>query len=160
MELQLVRVEKPDDVNVILGQAHFIKTVEDLHETLITQVPGIRFGLAFCEASGPALVRWSGTDDELTALARDNARHLACGHLFIVFLRGCFPINVLNAIKAVPEVCGIFSATANPLQVVVTESDQGRGVLGVVDGIPSQGTESDAEIAKRKSFLRQIGYKL
>ncbi len=160
MELHVVNVEKPNDVNVILGQAHFIKTVEDLHETLAAQVPGIRFGLAFCEASGPALVRWSGTDEQLTSLARDNARHLACGHLFLIFLRDCYPINVLKAVQAVPEVCGIYCATANPLQVIVAETDQGRGVLGVVDGVPSQGSESDAEISQRKSFLRQIGYKL
>ncbi len=160
MELHVLAVDKPEDVNVVLGQAHFIKTVEDVHEALVGQVPGIRFGLAFCEASGPALVRWSGTDEELTAMARDNARHLGCGHLFVLFLRDCFPINVLNAIKAVPEVCRIFCATANPLQVIVAETEQGRGVLGVVDGVAPQGTESDTEIAQRKSFLRQIGYKL
>ncbi len=153
-------VEKSDEINVILGQAHFIKTVEDLHEALVGQIPGIRFGLAFCEASGPALVRWSGTDDTLTALARDNARRLACGHLFVILLQDCFPVNVLSAVQAVPEVCCVFCATANPLQVVVGETDQGRGVLGVIDGVASRGTESEDEISERKSFLRKIGYKL
>lgn len=160
MELQVVAVEKPDEVNVILGQAHFIKTVEDLHESLVGQIPGIRFGLAFCEASGPALVRWSGTDEALTAQARDNARRLACGHMFVILLRDCFPVNVLKAVQSVPEVCGVFCATANPLQVIVAETDQGRGVLGVVDGMASRGTESEDEISERKAFLRKIGYKL
>jgi len=160
MELKVVRIEKPDDVNLILGQAHFIKTVEDIHETIAGQVPGVKFGLAFCESSGPALVRWSGTDPELTELARKNALALSVGHSFIVLLRNCYPINVLNAIKMVPEVCGIYCATANPVEVVLAETDQGRGILGVIDGVKTKGVESDAEIQERKSFLRKIGYKL
>jgi len=158
--LKLVRIEKPEDVNLILGQAHFIKTVEDLHEAMVTQVPGAKFGLAFCEASGPALVRWSGTDPELTALARKNALALSCGHAFLILMRGMYPINVLNAVKLVPEVCRIFCATANPVEVVIAETDQGRGILGVVDGVKTKGVEGEAEIAERKAFLRRIGYKL
>jgi adenosine/AMP kinase len=160
VELKVVRIEKPDEVNLILGQAHFIKTVEDLHETLVTQVPGAKFALAFCESSGPALVRWSGTDPELTELAKKNALALACGHSFIVFLRGLYPINVLNAVKMVPEVCRIFCATANPVEVIVAETEQGRGILGVIDGVKTKGVESEPEIAERKAFLRTIGYKL
>jgi len=158
--LKLVRIEKPEDVNLILGQSHFIKTVEDLHEAMVTQVPGAKFGLAFCEASGPALVRWSGTDPELTALARKNALALSCGHAFLILMRGMYPINVLNAVKLVPEVCRIFCATANPVEVVIAETDQGRGILGVVDGVKTKGVEGEAEIAERKAFLRRIGYKL
>ena len=160
MELVTVKIEKPDDVNMILGQSHFIKTVEDLHEALVTAVPGIKFGLAFCESSGPALVRWSGTDSELTELARQNAYRLASGHCFLILLRGAFPINVLNAVKNVPEVCGIFCATANPVEVVLVDTAQGRGILGVIDGLRSKGIEGDADIAQRKEFLRKIGYKL
>lgn len=160
MELKLVEIEKPAEVNLILGQSHFIKTVEDLHETIVTQVPGAKFGLAFCESSGPALVRWSGTDEELTELARKNALALSAGHVFIILMRDFYPINVLNAVKMVPEVCRVFCATANPVQVVLAETDQGRGVLGVIDGVKTKGVESDAEIAQRKSFLREIGYKL
>mgnify|MGYP000147407852 FL=1 len=160
MELKLVQIEKPAEVNLILGQSHFIKTVEDLHETLVTQVPGAKFGLAFCESSGPALVRWSGTDEELTELARKNALALSAGHVFLILLRDLYPINVLNAVKMVPEVCRIFCATANPVQVVLAETEQGRGVLGVIDGVKTKGVESDAEIAQRKQFLRDIGYKL
>jgi adenosine/AMP kinase len=160
MELKTVKIQKPDDVNLILGQSHFIKTVEDLHEALVTAVPRIRFGLAFCESSGPALVRWSGTDPELIELAKQNAFNLAAGHSFIVFLRDTFPINVLNAIKSAPEVCRIFCATANPVEVVLAETAQGRGILGVVDGIKSKGIETEKDIAERKGFLRKIGYKL
>lgn len=160
MELKTITIEKPDDVNLILGQAHFIKTVEDLHETLVTSVPGIHFGLAFCESSGPALVRWSGTDAELTELAKRNAFALAAGHCFLIFLRGTFPINVLNAVKNVPEVCRIFCATANPVEVVLAETEQGRGILGVIDGLRSKGIEGEREIAERKEFLRRIGYKV
>jgi len=160
MELKVVRIEKPDEVNLILGQSHFIKTVEDLHEAIVTQVPGAKFGLAFCESSGPALVRWSGTDEELTELARKNALALSAGHVFIILMRDFYPINVLNAIKMVPEVCRIFCATANPVEVIVAETEQGRGVLGVIDGVKTKGVESDAEIAERKAFLRKIGYKL
>ena len=160
MELTTVRIQKPDDVNVILGQSHFIKTVEDLHEALVTAVPRLKFGLAFCESSGPALVRWSGTDPDLVELARQNAFSLAAGHCFIIFLRDAFPINVLNAIKTVPEVCGIYCATANPVEVVLAETEQGRGILGVIDGVRSKGIEGEPEIAHRKEFLRKIGYKL
>ncbi|HAZ27147.1 TPA: hypothetical protein DCY67_00825 [Candidatus Acetothermia bacterium] len=160
MELKLVQVEKPDDVNLILGQSHFIKTVEDLHEAMVNHVPGAKFGLAFCEASGPALVRWSGTDTELVDLAKKNALALSCGHVFVILMRGMYPINVLNAVKLVPEVCRVFCATANPVEVVVAETHQGRGVLGVVDGIRTQGVEGEAQIAERKALLRRIGYKL
>jgi len=160
MELETVQIENPDGLNLILGHAHFIKTVEDLHEALATAVPGLRFGLAFCEASGPALVRWSGTDDELIELAQRNASELAAGHSFVVFLKDAFPINVLNAVQNVPEVCRILTATANPLQVIVVETDQGRGVLGVVDGVQTAGVETEGDVAQRKDFLRQIGYKL
>jgi len=160
MEFKVVAIEKPDEVNLILGQAHFIKTVEDLHEALVGAVPGIKFGLAFCESSGPALVRWSGTDPQLTELAKQNAYKLGAGHAFIVFLRDCFPINVLGAVKAVPEVCRIYCATANPVEVVLAETDRGRGILGVIDGVKSKGIEGDREIQERKEFLRKIGYKL
>lgn len=161
MELKMVRIEKPEAVNLILGQAHFIKTVEDLHETLVTAVPGIKFGLAFCESSGPALVRASGTDDTLVELARHNALALSAGHSFIIFLgEGFYPINVLNAIKMVPEVCRIFCATANPVEVILAETEQGRGILGVVDGVKTKGIETPDDIAWRKGFLRKIGYKL
>jgi uncharacterized protein len=161
MKLVAIRIEKPDPTNFILGQSHFIKTVEDIHEALVDSVPGIKFGLAFCEASGDRLVRWSGTDPHLIELAQDNARTLGAGHCFILFLGdGFFPINVLNRIKCVPEVCRIFCATANPTEVIVAETDQGRGILGVVDGSPPQGIEGDDGIAWRKQFLRKIGYKL
>lgn len=161
MEVKVVKVEKPDDVNFILGQSHFIKTVEDIHEALVTAVPGIKFGLAFCESSGKALVRWSGTDDEMIELAKKNALSLGAGHTFFVFLApGFFPINVLNALKAVPEVCRIFCATANPVEVIVAETEQGRGVLGVIDGVQAKGIEGEEDVAWRKEFLRRIGYKL
>ncbi len=160
MELRSVKILKPDEVNLILGQAHFIKTVEDLHEALVGAVPGLKFGLAFCESSGPALVRWSGTDPELVELARQNAFALAAGHCFLIFLRDAFPINVLNAVKQVPEVCGIYCATANPVEVVLVETEQGRGILGVIDGLRSRGIEGESEIAERKALLRRFGYKL
>lgn len=161
MELKTVQIEKPEAVNLVLGQAHFIKTVEDLHETLVSAVPGIKFGLAFCESSGPALVRASGTDEALVELARRNALALSAGHCFIVFLgEGFYPINVLNAIKAVPEVCHIFCATANPVEVILAETEQGRGILGVVDGVKTKGIEAEEDVAWRKGFLRKIGYKL
>lgn len=153
-------IDKPDDLNVIIGQSHFVKTVEDLHEALAGNSPHLRFGIAFCEASGPCLVRRSGNDDELVALAVRNALAIGAGHSFVVFLRDGFPVNVLNALKAVPEVCSIFCATANPLQVLVAESDGGRGIVGVVDGQPPAGVESDADEADRKALLRHIGYKL
>jgi hypothetical protein len=160
LELSLVALEMPADLNVILGQTHFIKSVEDLHEALVTAVPGAKFGLAFCEASGPRLVRWSGTDDALIDLARRNAQAIGAGHSFIVFLRDCFPINVLPAIRQVPEVCRIFCATANAVQVVVADTRQGRGILGVIDGEPPLGVEDEADIAERKALLRKFGYKL
>ena len=161
MELLVVSVEKPEIVNLILGQSHFIKTVEDLHEALVGTVPGIKFGLAFCEASGPALVRASGTDHELVELAKRNALALGAGHSFVILLgEGFYPVNVLNAIKAVPEICHIFCATANPVEVVLAETEQGRGILGVVDGFKPQGIETENDVAHRKDFLRAIGYKL
>lgn len=161
MNLLTIVVDKPDEVNFILGQSHFIKTVEDLHEALVTAVPGIRFGVAFCEASGPALVRWSGTDEAMIELARNNAMALGAGHSFFIFLGpGFYPVNVLNAVKAVPEVCGIYCATANPVEVIVAETGQGRAILGVVDGLRSKGVEGDEEIAARKQLLRRFGYKM
>ncbi|MBN1249405.1 MAG: adenosine-specific kinase [Anaerolineae bacterium] len=161
MELSIVKIEKPEPVNFILGQSHFIKTVEDLHEALVTAVPGIRFGLAFCEASGAALIRWSGTDEAMIELAKQNAYALSAGHSFIIFLNeGFYPVNVLNAVKQVPEVARIFCATANPVEVIMAETDLGRGILGVVDGVASKGIEDSEGIAWRKGFLRTIGYKL
>lgn len=160
MEFTTVPVEKPAEMNFILGQSHFIKTVEDLYEAIISTNPGMKFGLAFCEASGPALARYVGNDDDLIALAKKNAMNLACGHAFIIFLDKGFPINILNAIKNVPEVCQIFCATANPVQVVVAESEQGRGIMGVIDGVKTKGVETDDDIMARKEFLRKIGYKL
>ena len=161
MELQIVAIEKPEMINFVLGQTHFIKSVEDIHEAMVTHVPGIKFGLAFNEASGARLVRWSGTDEEMIELAKKNALALGAGHTFVLFLgEGFYPINVLNALKMVPEVCRIFCATANPTQVVVAETEQGRGVLGVVDGEPPKGVEGEQDLAWRKGFLRTIGYKL
>ena len=160
MDLQIVKIDNPDELNLILGQSHFIKTVEDLQEALVTAVPGIEFGLAFCEASGPALVRAAGTSDELTDLAKANAVALSTGHVFIIFLGNAFPINVLNAVKNVPEVCRIYCATANPVEVVVAETEQGRGVLGVIDGVKTKGIETEADAEQRRAFLRQIGYKV
>jgi uncharacterized protein len=159
-KLTTVQIEKPEAVNFILGQTHFIKSVEDLHEALVTAVPGIKFGLAFCEASGKCLVRWSGTDPAMTELARKNALAIGAGHSFIIFLaEGFYPVNVLNTVKTVPEVCGIYCATANPVQVVILATDQGRGILGVVDGSAPMGIEGDDDIAWRKGLLRKIGYK-
>ena len=160
IELQLVAVEKPEELNLILGQAHFIKTVEDLHEALAGAVPGLVFGIAFCESSGPRLVRRSGNDHRLVELATRNALAIGAGHSFIVFLREGFPVNVLNQVKLVPEVCRIYCATANPVQVIVGETDAGRGILGVVDGGSPLGVEAEADVAARKRLLRQIGYKL
>ncbi len=160
MDISLVKIEKPETINFILGQAHFIKTVEDLHEALVNTVPGIRFGVAFCEASGERLVRWSGTDEAMIALAKKNALAIGVGHSFIIFLdEGFYPINVLNAIKAVPEVTGIHCATANPSEVIVAASEQGRAIIGVIDGQPPLGVEDEEDIALRKNFLRTIGYK-
>jgi adenosine/AMP kinase len=161
MELKTVAIEKPDDINFILGQSHFIKTVEDIHEALVQAIPGIKFGVGFCEASGAMLVRWSGTDEAMIELAKRNALALSAGHSFIVFLgAGYFPVSILNVVKMVPEVCRIFCATANPVEVVIAETPQGRGILGVIDGGKSQGVEDEAGIAWRKDLLRQIGYKL
>jgi adenosine/AMP kinase len=161
MEIKTVKIEKPDPINFILGQSHFIKTVEDMHEALVTSVPGIKFGLAFCEASGDCLVRWTGTDDTLIELANKNALAVGAGHSFILFLgEGFYPINVLNAVKMIPEVARIFCATANPTEVLVAETEQGRGILGVVDGSSPKGVESEEGITWRKNFLRMIGYKL
>jgi adenosine/AMP kinase len=161
MELKLVAIEKPDPINFVLGQSHFIKTVEDMYEALVTSVPGIKFGLAFCEASGPCLIRTAGTDDALIGLAQENAVALSAGHSFILFLgEGFFPVNILNTVKMIPEVCSIFCATANPTQVILAETEQGRGILGVIDGEASKGVEGPEDIAHRHSFLRMIGYKL
>lgn len=160
MEIQIVEIEKPSEVNLILGQAHFIKTVEDLYEAIVNAVPGAKFGLAFCESSGPALIRHIGTDMELEDLAVKNIQKIASGHSFLIFLRNLYPINVLNAIKHVPEVVNIFSATANPLRVIVLEDGDGRGIIGVIDGVKPKGVEEEKDIAYRKEFLRKIGYKL
>lgn len=161
MNLSTVRIEKPDEINFILGQSHFIKTVEDVHEALVSTVPGIKFGLAFCEASGKCLIRWSGTDEAMISLACQNAQAIGAGHSFIIFLgEGFYPVNVLNAVKAVPEVCRIFCATANPADILIGETDHGRGILGVVDGSSPLGIEADEDITWRKEFLRKIGYKL
>jgi uncharacterized protein len=160
MELFNVKVEKPETINFILGQSHFIKTVEDLHEALVSSVPGIKFGIAFCEASGKCLIRWSGTDDEMIALAQKNAQNVGAGHSFFIFLgEGYYPINILNAVKNVAEVCGIYCATANPTEVIVTDNGEGRGILGVIDGLKPKGIEAESDITWRKGFLRQIGYK-
>jgi adenosine/AMP kinase len=161
MELITVKIDKPDENNFILGQSHFIKTVEDIHEAMVQSVPGIKFGVAFCEASGEMLVRWSGTDGPMIELAKRNALALSAGHSFILFLgAGFYPISVLNAVKMIPEVCRIYCATANPVEVVIAETDQGRGILGVIDGGKSRGAEDDQGIAWRKDLLRKIGYKL
>ncbi len=160
LKLELVTIEKPETLNFILGQSHFIKTVEDLHEALVNAVPGIKFGLAFCEASGKRLIRWSGTDMDLVALAQRNAERIGAGHSFIVFLgEGFYPVNVLRAVQSIPEMVHLFCATANPVQVIVAETDQGRGILGVIDGMSPLGIEGEADQAWRKGFLRQIGYK-
>ena len=161
MNLTTVQIQKPEEINFILGQSHFIKTIEDLHEAMVNAVPGIKFGAAFCEASGKCLVRWTGTDQALVELARQNALAIGAGHSFIIFLgEGFYPVNVLNAVKAVPEVCRVFCATANPVTVIIAESEQGRGILGVIDGAAPLGVEGEEDIAWRKGFLRSIGYKL
>ncbi len=160
MEIKTITIDKPIDMNFILGQSHFIKTVEDIYETVVSTNPNIKFGLAFCESSGSALVRYIGNDKKLIEIAQKNAINLRCGHAFIMFMEGGFPINILNAIKNVPEVCNIFCATANQVEVIVAETEQGRGILGVIDGIKSRGIETDADIEFRKGFLRKVGYKL
>ena len=160
MDLSIVRIEKPDEMNFIMGHAHFIKTVEDLYEAIVQTNPAMKFGIAFCEASGPALVRFVGNDPTLIDLAQKNALALAAGHTFLIFIDHGFPVNILNTIKNVPEVCRIYCATANPTEVIVAKTEQGRGILGVVDGVKTAGVETEADIAKRKSFLRTIGHKL
>jgi hypothetical protein len=161
LDLKLIKIKKPDDVNLILGQSHFIKTAEDLYEALVNNVPGIKFGLGFVESSGACKVRSEGNDPELKKLACENVLEIGAGHSFLVFMRNAYPINVLNAIKNIPEVCNIFCATANPVDVIVAENPQaGRGILGVIDGAKPKGIESDGDIAWRKEFLRKIGYKL
>ena len=160
MELKTVKVEMSENCNVILGTAHFIKTVEDIYEALVNAVPSIRFGIGFCEASGPCLVRSEGNDEELKRLATNHAFRLGCGHSFIIFLKDAYPINVLGKIKQVPEVCVIHAATANPLEVIVAETEQGRGILGVIDGFKIKGIETEKDVAARNEFLRKIGYKL
>lgn len=159
MEIKLVDIETPKECNTILGMAHFIKTVEDVYEALVSSVPGIKFGLAFCESSGECLVRAEGTDGELKQAAAENMLKLGCGHSFLVFLRDAYPINILNALKTVPEVCTIYAATANPLRVIVAETEEGRGVLGVVDGSKPKGIEDEQGVEWRKSILRKFGYK-
>ena len=160
MDITTVRFEKPEELNFILGQSHFIKTVEDLHEAVVQASPTIKFGIAFCESSGPRLVRWSGNDQELIDLAVKNAQAIGAGHSFLILLRDGFPINVLNAVKMVPEVCRIYCATANPVEVVVGETEQGRAILGVVDGGSPLGVEDEEDIVERKAMLRRFGYKL
>jgi uncharacterized protein len=161
VEVKNIKIEKPEDINFILGQSHFIKTIEDIHEALVSSVPGIKFGLAFCEASGKCLVRWTGTDEAMIELAQHNAQLISVGHAFIIFLgEGFFPINVLNQVKAVPEVCHIYCATANPTNVIVMDVGEGRAILGVADGKRPLGVEGEEDITWRKDFLRMIGYKL
>ena len=159
MEISIVRIETPEGSNVILGMSHFIKTVEDIYEAMVNSVPNIKFGVAFCESSGERLIRMEGTDEELKKAAAKNMLRLGCGHSFIIFLKGAYPINVLNALKMVPEVCTIYAATANPLEVVVAESEQGKGILGVIDGQKPKGVEDEKEVEWRKNLLRKIGYK-
>ncbi|OGK15832.1 hypothetical protein A2774_05855 [Candidatus Roizmanbacteria bacterium RIFCSPHIGHO2_01_FULL_39_12c] len=160
MKFEAVKIKKPEEINFILAQSHFIKTVEDVYEALVEAVPGIKFGLAFCEASGPRKIRTSGTDEEMVKLAVDNARRVGCGHSLFVFLKNTFPVNVLNRIKNISEVVNIFCATANPTEVVVAETKQGRGILGVVDGGSPKGVEKKEEVRERKELLRKFGYKL
>ena len=160
MEFKTVQIEKPETTNLILGQSHFIKTVEDVYEAIVQTNPQMKFGLGFCESSGPALVRWVGNDQNLIELAKKNAMTLSCGHCFILFMENGFPVNILNAIKNLPEVCHIYCASANPVQVIIAESEQGRGIMGVIDGVKTKGIEAESDIKTRKEFLRKIGYKL
>jgi len=160
MEIKIIKIEKPEEMNFILGQSHFIKTVEDMHEAIVSTAPQMKFGLAFCESSGPALVRHSGNDPKLIEIARDNALNISAGHCFLIFMENGYPINILNAIKSLPEVCRIFCATANPVEVIIAETEGGRGILGVIDGVKTKGVEGEEDIKKRKDFLRKIGYKL
>ena len=160
LEFKIIKVEPPKDCNVILGMAHFIKTAEDLYEALVNSVPNIKFGLGFCESSGPCLVRHEGNDDKLRHIAAEKASEIACGHSFIIYLKNAYPINVLDKVKNVPEVCNIFAATANPLEIIIAETQQGRGIIGVIDGLKSNGIETEENIKDRRAFLRKIGYKL
>ena len=160
MEFKTVKIDPPKDCNVILGMAHFIKTAEDLYEALVNAAPNIKFGLGFCESSGPCLVRHEGNDDELRNLAKQKALEIACGHSFLIYIKNAYPLNVLDKINKVPEVCTIYAATANPLEVLIAETTQGRGIIGVVDGLKSKGIETDVDIKERRDFLRKIGYKL
>jgi uncharacterized protein len=160
LELKTVKVEPPKDCNTILGQAHFIKTAEDLYEALVNSVPAIQFGLGFCESSGPCLIRHEGNEGELRRFAAEKAFEIGCGHSFLIFLKNAFPLNVLDKIKKVPEVCTIYAATANSLEVIIAETAQGRGIIGVVDGLKSKGIATDKDVAERRQFLRKIGYKL
>lgn len=161
MEILNIKVDKPEDINFVLGQSHFIKTVEDVHEALVSSVPGIQFGFAFCEASGKCLIRWTGTNNEMIELAKQNAQKIAAGHSFILFLgEGYFPINIIPALQRVPEIVNLFCATANPTEVIIAESESGRGIIGVIDGSSPKGIEGEEDIAWRKGFLRTIGYKL
>ena len=160
MELKTVKIEPPKDCNTILGMAHFIKTAEDLYEALINSVPNIKFGVGFCESSGPCLVRHEGNDDELRQLAAEKAFEIGCGHSFLIFIRNAYPLNVLDKIKKVPEVCTVYAATANPLEVIIAETAQGRGIIGVVDGLKNKGIETEKDLRERRLFLRKIGYKL
>ena len=159
LEIKTVKIETPKDANAILGTAHFIKTVEDIYEAMVSSVPNVKFGLAFCESSGDCLIRVEGTDEELKRAAAENMLKLGCGHSFLIFMRDAYPINVLNAIKSIPEVCTIYAATANPLKVIVAEDEQGRGILGVIDGFKPKGVEDEKGIEWRKSILRKLGYK-
>jgi adenosine/AMP kinase len=160
MDIKTVKIDKPEEMNFILGQSHFVKTVEDIHEAIVSTVPQMKFGLAFCESSGRALVRYSGNDAGLIEIAKKNALNLSAGHCFIIFLENGFPVNILNAVKNVPEVCCVFCATANPAEVIIAETEGGRGILGVIDGIKTKGIEGEADIKWRKDLLRKIGYKL
>jgi adenosine/AMP kinase len=160
LDIKAIRLTFPEDSNIILGQSHFIKTVEDLYEILITAVPGIQFGIAFNEASGPCLVRRQGNNQELVQLATENLRNIGAGHTFLIVLKNAFPINILNAVRQCQEVCSIFCATANPVEVIVAETEQGRGILGVVDGSSPKGVESEEDRSRRKEMLRKFGYKL
>ena len=160
MDLKTVKIDPPKDCNTIVGLAHFIKTAEDLHEAIVNSVPNIKFGLGFCESSGPCLVRHEGNDEELRRLASQKAFEIGCGHCFLIYIKNAYPLNVLDKIKKVPEVCSIYAATANPLEIVIAETDQGRGIIGVIDGLKSKGIETDVDIKERREFLRKIGYKL
>lgn len=160
LEFKTVKIQCPENASVIIGMAHFIKTVEDLYEALVTSVPELKFGIGFCESSGPCLVRHEGNDEELRQLAKEKAFEITCGHSFIVFIKGAYPINVLDKIRKVPELCTIYAATSNPVEIVIAETEQGRGIIGIIDGLRSKGIETEEDIKARKEFLRKIGYKL